>query len=207
MTKEQYETFKTIVEKKGYKLSNARGTIHSEHFYYYKGFAYPDEEDAHPGYQIIFLVWDHSEYIREGLDDYIFGVSPLILTSSDEWQRIDLQITEQNFDVDKVEDFACVFYHSFINKEKPVGWSEEDEQYVKDTLALIGFGLSTHSIGQVQEWLQSLKDRISPKKPNPYSGTSFEYNGHTWGMCARDGGVEILIDGELKTRVFVELIK
>ena len=33
---------------------------------------------------------------------------------------------------------------------------------------------------------------------NPYSGTSFEYNGHTWGMCARDNGVEILFDSELK---------
>ena len=42
------------------------------------------------------------------------------------------------------------------------------------------------------------------KKPNPYSGTSFEYNGHSWGMCARDGGVEITIDGELKTSVFAE---
>ena len=35
-------------------------------------------------------------------------------------------------------------------------------------------------------------------EPNPYSGTSFEYNGHTWGMCARDGGVEISYDGNLK---------
>lgn len=34
--------------------------------------------------------------------------------------------------------------------------------------------------------------------PNPYSGVSFEYNGHTWGMCARDGGVEIAMDGNLK---------
>jgi len=35
-------------------------------------------------------------------------------------------------------------------------------------------------------------------KCNPCSGTSFEYNGHTWGMCARDNGVEIILDGELK---------
>ena len=33
---------------------------------------------------------------------------------------------------------------------------------------------------------------------NPYSGVSFKYNGHTWGMCARDNGVEIIFDGELK---------
>jgi hypothetical protein len=116
MTKEQYETFKATIEEKGYKSYNVKGTIHNEDNYFYKGFAYSDEEDAEPGYQIIFLVWNHSEYMQEGLDDYIFGVSPLILTSNDEWPRIDLQITKNNFDVDKVEDFACAFYHSFIEK-------------------------------------------------------------------------------------------
>lgn len=39
---------------------------------------------------------------------------------------------------------------------------------------------------------------------NPYSGVSFKYNSHTWGMCARDGGVEILVDGEIKERVFLD---
>ena len=34
-------------------------------------------------------------------------------------------------------------------------------------------------------------------EPNPYSGTSFVYNNHTWGMCARDGGVDILCDSKL----------
>lgn len=43
------------------------------------------------------------------------------------------------------------------------------------------------------------------QKPNPYSGTSFEYNGHVYGMCARDGGVEVLIDSQLKA--FVSLDK
>lgn len=47
-------------------------------------------------------------------------------------------------------------------------------------------------------------EKQGEQKPNPYSGISFEYNGHTWGMCARDGGVKILIDGELKTSVFAE---
>ena len=40
---------------------------------------------------------------------------------------------------------------------------------------------------------------------NPYSGVSFKYNSHTWGMCARDGGVEILMDGNLKA--FISLYK
>ena len=41
-------------------------------------------------------------------------------------------------------------------------------------------------------------------KPNPYSGVSFKYNGHTWGMCGRDNGVEILVDGEIKERIFLD---
>lgn len=37
-------------------------------------------------------------------------------------------------------------------------------------------------------------EKQGEQKPNPYSGTSFEYNGHIWGMCARDNGVDILCD-------------
>ena len=48
-------------------------------------------------------------------------------------------------------------------------------------------------------------EKQGEQKPNPYSGTSFEYNGHVYGMCARDGGVEILIDSNLKA--FVSLDK
>jgi len=33
--------------------------------------------------------------------------------------------------------------------------------------------------------------------PNPYTGVSFDFNGHTWGMSAADGGVEISRDGML----------
>ena len=43
-------------------------------------------------------------------------------------------------------------------------WSEEDEQYVKDTLALLAFSASIHTISQVQNWLKSLKDRVQPKQ-------------------------------------------
>ena len=41
-------------------------------------------------------------------------------------------------------------------------------------------------------------------EPNPYSDVSFKYNGHTWGMCGRDNGVEILVDGEIKERIFLD---
>lgn len=40
------------------------------------------------------------------------------------------------------------------------------------------------------------------QNPNPYTGTGFDYNGHHWGMCARDGGVEIIVDGKIREQVF-----
>jgi hypothetical protein len=44
-------------------------------------------------------------------------------------------------------------------------------------------------VQEVIAWLEKSGDLT-----NPYSGISFEYNGHTWGMCARDNGVDILFD-------------
>ena len=71
--------------------------------------------------------------------------------------------------------------------------------------ALIRFHKCTIDIDGIKgdeiiDWLEKQDEQ----KPNPYSVTSFEYDGHTWGMCARDNGVEILIDGHLKGRVFTD---
>ena len=59
----------------------------------------------------------------------------------------------------------------------------------------IFFGVSVEDI---VAWLK--KQEAS----NPYSGVSFEFNGHTWGMCARDNGVEILVDRAIKERVSLD---
>ena len=57
-------------------------------------------------------------------------------------------------------------------------------------------------------WYKKERDTIDWIKkqcePNPYSGVSFKYNGHTCGMCGRDNGVEILVDGEIKERIFLD---
>ena len=45
--------------------------------------------------------------------------------------------------------------------------------------------------------LNHFVDNNDMVEPNPYSGTSFVYNNHTWGMCARDGGIDILCDSKL----------
>lgn len=47
----------------------------------------------------------------------------------------------------------------------------------------------------VNEYYSWIKNQ--GEQTNPYSGISFEYNGHTWGMCVRDNGVDILLDKQL----------
>lgn len=49
-----------------------------------------------------------------------------------------------------------------------------------------------------KEWLEK------QGKSNPYSGVSFEYNGNIWGMCARDNGVDIGLNGELIQHVSIK---
>jgi len=71
------------------------------------------------------------------------------------------------------------------------GLRKSDEQFKEQFKAAIN-SLKKH-------WLES-KDAIELEKQdksNPYSGVSFEYNGHTWGMCARDNGVDILLDKQI----------
>ncbi len=46
-------------------------------------------------------------------------------------------------------------------------------------------------IDKYRTWLEEQGE------PNPYSGVFFKYNDHTWGMCARDNGVDILLDKQL----------
>ena len=55
-------------------------------------------------------------------------------------------------------------------------------------------GTMQHKIGYLEEQKE--------QKTNPYTGVGFDYNGHHWGMCARDSGVEIIVDGKIRDRVF-----
>lgn len=103
-----------------------------------------------------------------------------------------------------------------INKETMIAWlekqGEKDSQVICPTFTfddILALQCCMETVKKVQEdnelykQLQSLHDRLhdaywlekqGEQKPNPYSGTSFEYNSHTWGMCARDNGVDILCD-------------
>ena len=115
MTQKQYEQFKATLGAKGYTLCNVPRTISNESFYFYKGFAHTEDENGNrsPGYQVIFLVWDLRKY--DSLPKYdTWGVTPMVLTDSHDWSRIDLQITDRNIDVDKFENYAHDFYFNFV---------------------------------------------------------------------------------------------
>lgn len=119
MTVEQYDQFREVIKEKGYKQCNYPNTIHNESWYFYKGFAYIEDEcgDHSPGYQVIFLVYDRRNHRVEIPlpDNYTMGVTPLILTQNHEWERIDLEITDNNpLDVDCVEQFAHDLYYQFL---------------------------------------------------------------------------------------------
>ena len=79
----------------------------------------------------------------------------------------------------------------------------ENERIRKEIIDMLRNWASVHYITKEQfsermAWIEKQGE------PNPYSGVSFKYNGHTWGMCARDGGVEILVDGEIKESIFLD---
>ena len=85
-----------------------------------------------------------------------------------------------------------------VEKYCPEFQEDKDEKIRKALIAVLKSDFETNttiydiSVGEIIEWL----DKLS-KKTNPYSGISFEYNGHIWGMCARDNGVDILLDKQL----------
>jgi hypothetical protein len=90
------------------------------------------------------------------------------------------------------DSYTCVVESIF-----PEFKESEDKKIRKKIIALVNaYGQGMYK-DEMLAWLEKKGEQ------NPYSGVSFKYNGHTWGMCARDNGVEILVDGEIKERVFL----
>jgi len=59
------------------------------------------------------------------------------------------------------------WFKSLKNRVQPKQeWSEEDEQYIIDTLNLLSFGCSSHSVSEVKDFLKSLKYRYTWKPSN-----------------------------------------
>jgi len=101
---------------------------------------------------------------------------------------------------------------SWMNGEHPECFSEaqkaaefvfpelgesEDERIGKDIIAYMRYERKSTEEEIENRFIPWLEKQGEHNKPNPYSGTSFEYNGHVWGMCARDNGVDVLIDKHL----------
>ena len=104
---------------------------------------------------------------------------------------------------------AKIFYGNGITKEIFLELKESKDKKIREAI-LNGIidcrdapdlGWSNFGGIHIDDCIDWLENQC---KPNPYSGVSFKYNGHTWGMCGRDNGVEILVDGEIKERIFLD---
>jgi hypothetical protein len=104
----------------------------------------------------------------------------------------------------KVDNNVCDERYCCVIDDIVPELKESEEEKIRKTL--IDFfskgaknGAQTNGIydKDIIAWLEKQGES------NPYIGVSFKYNGHTWGMCARDNGVEILVDGKIKERVFL----
>ena len=78
---------------------------------------------------------------------------------------------------------------------------DQDEKIRKEIINMVRFyyGLNKALTQSVSE--DDLVNWLEKRKQNSYSGVSFKYNGHTWGMCARDSGVDILLDGKFISHI------
>lgn len=90
----------------------------------------------------------------------------------------------------------------FVFPEAKEGEDEKIKNEIVDYLKSFIPHHDCELVAKSKEWIAWLEKQ--GEKTNPYSGISFEYSGHTWGMCARDGGVEILINSNPKAFVSVD---
>lgn len=89
----------------------------------------------------------------------------------------------------------------FIEYQYPELKESEDEKARKGLIDFLKSPFVAENITdeKVAPWIAWLEKQ--GEQANPYSGISFEYNDHTWGMCARDGGVDICLDKQLFTHL------
>ena len=67
-------------------------------------------------------------------------------------------------------------------------------RFLKELLELGGVLHDEWDRNECEKYIAWLEKQ---KEPNPFTGTGFNYNGNTWGMCARDNGVDILFNSKL----------
>ena len=112
MKQERFEQFKKQLEEGGYIHVNVENYFQNEDYHYYKPF--DKDEEGTSAYQIIFLVWEFDKYLVLPYREY--GVTALVVTHTDDFDRIDLSLHIEDTSVRKVELLASDFYYCFIDK-------------------------------------------------------------------------------------------
>jgi hypothetical protein len=103
-------------------------------------------------------------------------------------------------DTTEKSDIGFANICTYIGENCPELKESEDEKIRKKLIEAVKGDMV---VGGAKDKQRAIAWLEKQGEPNPYRGVSFKYNGHTWGMCARDNGVEILVDGEIKERVFL----
>lgn len=108
MTGKEYNEFEELLSSHGYR--KYKGSITNEDYYWCKGFEYKvDEyEEKNPSYQVIFSVWDYRDKPHLRVPDFDkVGVEARVIMSCN--GRIDLELTQEKFDIADIENKATSF--------------------------------------------------------------------------------------------------
>ena len=121
MKRKDLKKFEEILKENGYHKA-IHGKLGVEDYYWYKAFHKEDNEleEGRPGYQIIFKIYDHSQfsYLNPKLEDNI-GISILIMISRTVAERLDLETSyDDDMSISYIEDKAESFYQ-WAQKEYP----------------------------------------------------------------------------------------
>ena len=110
MTKEQYNILAAELEKRGYKKYH-NGLSNEDYGWFKSPIPRKSEWDNSP-YQIEFAVWEYTNYKRlMNVDDCPdYGLSVVILVSTDKIDRIDMKLSYKNQSIDYIENIAASFY-------------------------------------------------------------------------------------------------
>ena len=110
----------------------------------------------------------------------------------------ELSIEEKANAYDNVRNKIAARFGSNVAQEIFSEYEESEDEKIRkkiiDLIQEVGEDDSYHvnCFVDMLAWLEKQGEQT-----NPYSGVSFVYNGHIWGMCARDNGVDILLDKQL----------
>lgn len=109
MTIKEYIDFAELLKDNGYRKYN--GAVINEDYYWCRGFEYQVDEDGNrrPSYQVIYSVWDYRDKPHLRMPDFDkVGICARVIMSGN--GRIDLELTQNEFDIKDIETKAQSFY-------------------------------------------------------------------------------------------------